>query len=206
MICKYYATNFTVNIINYFSAGTNFTYPNNVVNWYPEVGYPADIKDDIYPYRAFGRGVQQGLTVVLDSAMHEYYCSVSNGFGFKILFHSPRESPKIADLGYLLEPGVESRIAVNVDVQLATDSIRGIDYRKRKCFFTDEKFLRYFQLYSATNCLLECEANYTEEMCGCIPYYLPRDQDTNLCDKSDDTCTTQAKCEYRQHTMHFFTF
>lgn len=164
--------------------------------WYPEAGYPANAKDDVYPYRAFGRGVNQGLSLVLDAALDEYYCSTTNGFGFKIQLHTPREAPKIADLGFLVQPGIESRIVIDTNIEQASDSIRGIDYRKRKCFFAFEKYLRYYNMYNARNCMLECEANYTYEQCGCTPYYLPRDMDMKICDKSDEQCTTQAKCAF----------
>lgn len=46
-----------------------------------------------------GTGTNLGLTIVLDAGISEYYCSSTNSYGFKILLHSPNETPRITHYG-----------------------------------------------------------------------------------------------------------
>lgn len=46
-----------------------------------------------------GTGTNLGLIIVLDAGISEYYCSSTNSYGFKILLHSPNETPRITHYG-----------------------------------------------------------------------------------------------------------
>lgn len=45
---------------------------------------------------------------------------------------------------------------------------------RRKCYFQDEKYLRYFNKYSNKKCVEECQSNITLSKCECIQFDLPR--------------------------------
>jgi amiloride-sensitive sodium channel len=87
--------------------------------------------------------------------------------------HSPVETPKIAEFGFIISPGQEYRLAIKPTISNASSSIRRIPLKKRQCLFSDEKYLKYYRTYTERNCAMECEANYTLAMCKCVPYYLP---------------------------------
>lgn len=46
---------------------------------------------------------------------------------------------------------------------------------KRQCYLAGEKQLKYYGYYTAFNCVDECIANHTFEVCTCVQYYMPRE-------------------------------
>lgn len=91
----------------------------------------------------------------------------------QMLLHNPVETPKIAEFAFTLTPGEETRVIVAPRISAASKSIINIPLKKRKCFFTSERKLRYYRTYTQRNCVLECEANFTQKNCHCVQYYMP---------------------------------
>lgn len=56
------------------------------INWNPESGYPKVLPSNYYPRAASGTGVSMGLSLVLDAELDNYYCSTTNGPGFKVSY------------------------------------------------------------------------------------------------------------------------
>lgn len=54
------------------------------IDWNPDTGYPKNLPPNYYPRAASGTGVSMGLSLILDSELEEYYCSTTNGPGFKV--------------------------------------------------------------------------------------------------------------------------
>ncbi|KAG8035520.1 hypothetical protein G9C98_006966 [Cotesia typhae] len=135
----------------------------NVTEFHPET----------QPWRPYGAGKYYGLTLVLDTNIKEYYCSSTASIGFKLLLHNPVETPKMTDFGFAISPGEETRIVITPRINTASLSILGIPSKKRKCFFNTERKLKYYRTYTQRNCLLECEANFTQQICNCVQYYMP---------------------------------
>lgn len=90
-----------------------------------------------------------------------------------MLLHNPVETPKIAEFAFTVTPGEETRVIITPRIMTANPSIISIPLRKRKCFFTFERKLRYYRTYTQKNCVLECEANFTQKICQCVQYYMP---------------------------------
>ncbi|XP_015179465.1 PREDICTED: pickpocket protein 28-like [Polistes dominula] len=171
----------------------NITFSFAGIDWNPEIGYNEEVPSDTIPLRSSGAGLYYGLTLVLDANIKEYYCSSTASAGFKMLLHSPVETPKIADFGFAVAPGKEVRVIVSPRISTASKNILTIPRKKRKCFFTSERNLRYYRTYTQRNCILECEANFTQEMCNCVQYYMPKSSNTTICGKKDDVCATNAR-------------
>lgn len=143
------------------------------MDWKPETGYNDSVHPETQPWRPYGAGKYYGLTLVLDTDVREYYCSSTASVGFKLLLHNPVETPKMADFGFAISPGEETRIVITPRINTASLSILGIPRKKRKCFFNTERKLKYYRTYTQRNCLLECEANFTQKICDCVQYYMP---------------------------------
>ncbi|XP_076161404.1 pickpocket protein 28 isoform X2 [Ptiloglossa arizonensis] len=171
----------------------NITYPFNSIDWNPETGYDENVVADSIPWRPYGAGQFYGLTLVLDADIKEYYCSSTASVGFKMLLHNPVETPKIAEFAFTVTPGEETRVIVAPRLSTASKSIISVPQRKRKCFFTSERKLRYYRTYTQRNCVLECEANFTQKICHCVQYYMPKSSNTPICEKKDDACATNAR-------------
>ncbi|XP_053977390.1 pickpocket protein 28-like [Hylaeus volcanicus] len=171
----------------------NITYPYSSIDWNPETGYDENVAADSLPWRPYGAGQFYGLTLVLDADIAEYYCSSTASVGFKMLLHNPVETPKIAEFAFTVTPGEETRVIITPRISTASMSIISIPQKKRKCFFTTERKLRYYRTYTQRNCVLECEANFTQKICHCVQYYMPKSSNTPICEKKDDACATNAR-------------
>lgn len=92
-----------------------------------------------------GSGSHLGLTVILNSNTDDYHCSSTNSAGFKILFHSPIELPKIADYGISVTPGYETRVIVTPNLYDTSNNLRRVPREVRQCVFENEYDLSYFR-------------------------------------------------------------
>lgn len=63
----------------------------------------------------------------------------------QIILSNPIETPKMADFGTLLSPGVEARFSIMPTVREATDNLRSISINKRQCYFSNERRLSYYR-------------------------------------------------------------
>ncbi|XP_058796121.1 pickpocket protein 28-like [Phymastichus coffea] len=163
------------------------------VDWNPEYMFKKTDPAMAIPWRGRGSGVSHGLTLALDVDIGEYYCSSTASVGFKMLLHSPVESPQISDYGFTLSPGKETRVIITPHITDADSAITKIAPKIRQCYFLHEKKLRYYRTYTQRNCQRECETNFTLQLCGCVQYYMPAEASTKLCGKAEDQCTTFAK-------------
>lgn len=70
----------------------------------------------------------------------------------------------------------ESRnlIKVTPEVVLGDSNLKkSFSPEQRKCYFDGERELRYFSIYSESNCDLECISNVSQELCGCVAFWMP---------------------------------
>jgi amiloride-sensitive sodium channel len=44
---------------------------------------------------------------------------------------------------------------------------------RRQCYFPDERQLKFFQMYTKSNCEFECLTNLTLRYCNCSTFYMP---------------------------------
>ncbi|XP_005179825.2 pickpocket protein 28-like isoform X2 [Musca domestica] len=144
------------------------------IDWHPETGYPDDLPSRFYPRKAVGEGVSKGLTVVLNGDINDYYCSSTNGPGFKLQLHNPIDVPQIKETGLSVNIGYQTsfRIAANKDE--AQPTLRSVAPKDRQCYFTHERPLLYYQYYTRRNCESECDAQFFLRTCNCIPYFMPK--------------------------------
>ncbi|KAK9888762.1 hypothetical protein WA026_000987 [Henosepilachna vigintioctopunctata] len=127
----------------------NQTYSNYIYDWNPEEGFPDKItaeRSEYIPRRPLGAGQHLGLSITLDTQVDNYYCSSTASVGFKIVLSNPIETPRTADFGFLLSPGIEARYVINPVIREATDSLRGVPIYKRNCYFSNERRLQYYRM------------------------------------------------------------
>lgn len=86
-----------------------------------------------------------GLTLILNAEENEYYCSSTNGYGFKVLVHSPHELPETNEYGLGIANGYESRIVVTPIISRASDAVRHMPMKIRQCIFENENVLTLFR-------------------------------------------------------------
>lgn len=86
-----------------------------------------------------------GLTLVLNTAVDEYYCSSTSSYGFKVLVHSPHELPQAEEYGLGIANGYESRIVTTPIIARASQAVRNIPMKIRQCIFESENDLSLYR-------------------------------------------------------------
>lgn len=120
-------------------------------------------------------GQQKGLRLTLDlhSNMVSFGSLGQEYDAFKIFIGQPQEFPMIKERSLKLQPGREHFIELSAKV-VSTKDIRGIAPEARECHFHDEGDLTLYEKYTYSNCRLECAIMKSENMYGCVPWYLPK--------------------------------
>lgn len=62
----------------------------------------------------------------------------------------------------------------------------------------NEKKLKFFSYYTRSSCEKECLANSTLHQCGCVQFYMPRDQVTEICGVSDEKCYRNVENSFHE--------
>ncbi|EDV55604.1 pickpocket protein 28 [Drosophila erecta] len=164
------------------------------VMWDPESGYPAQLPPKYYPAPASGTGITLGFTAVLNGEMGEYYCSSTNGPGFKVYFHNPIEVPKVKEAGLISAIGYETNYRIEMVRAEAVPAIRSISRDGRQCLFRNEKELIFYRIYTRLNCENECLAAFLYETCSCIPFDHPLIySNASICSMVDMSCVRRAQ-------------
>lgn len=142
----------------------------NGSTWSPENGYANPFAEDNYPFQAID--AKSGFLSSVYRRDIEYRCT---GFdeGFKMVFTMPGETIKMSQ-NYLRLPLSEySMIYVTFELTKTSDRLRQYKLSQRQCFFQSERQLRFFKIYTQTNCEEECLANFTKNECGCVKFSMP---------------------------------
>ncbi|XP_037940845.1 pickpocket protein 28-like isoform X1 [Teleopsis dalmanni] len=169
-------------------------YSNRTLSWSLQNGYDTDSGFKTYPARVLGAGARAGIFIALQSFKQEtdYYCRGPIQ-GFKVLLHSPDDVPHVSKDFVRIPTGKEVLIAVKPN--MITTSIGIDDYHplRRQCFLHNERQLRFFKIYTQSNCELECLANFTLEKCGCVKFSMPRSLYTPVCNEDKIYCYDRAE-------------
>jgi acid-sensing ion channel, other len=108
--------------------------------------------------------------------------------GFKVYLHLPNEIPAISKHYYLVPFKQVVQISAIPKMIITAPELRHFNVDKRQCYFSDERYLRFFKYYTQRNCEYECETNLTVSVCGCLRFDMPRIDGVKYCGISDIKC------------------
>lgn len=134
---------------------------------------------EVYPFRSFHTGKRGSLHVILKTLenMIDSFCS-RTGIGFKLMVHAPYEFPVIRHRYYEISNDGSTDIFIKPKVILPTADLDTYGLSERKCFFQSERKLKFFKIYTQSNCRTECGWNHTLDKCGCATVGMPREYKT----------------------------
>lgn len=165
-------------------------------HWTLDSGYSSKANLTSYPYRSIGPGALAGLSIMLISQEKnlEYMC---NGpvQGYKVLLHSPADYPQMTNR-YIHIP-LDEEVMIAVKPQMIQNS-RTLEYyppKKRQCYLSRDRNLRFFRVYTQDNCNLECLTNFTLQRCGCVRFSMIRSEDMPVCETNKIICMRDAETE-----------
>lgn len=162
-------------------------------NWSLEGGYQGFSRHS-YPYRALASGIKGGLFFDLKSLVADVDLICGNTVdGFKVALHTPGEFPRLEQHFFQIPFGQYVMLSVMPRVITTSENLRNYSPHKRQCYFDGEKPLKFFKMYTQSNCELECVTEYTKTLCGCVKFSMPHSNDTKVCDsKAGIVCNDDA--------------
>ncbi|XP_060526084.1 sodium channel protein Nach-like isoform X2 [Cylas formicarius] len=116
-------------------------------------------------------GTSSGLTVTVKPAHDPVTSSLRKIRRVKVMIHSSGDYPGIDALTKVLSAGELCYLQLKASKRESSPSVKSLTVRQRKCVFPNERTLKYFKLYTDSNCFMGCLANQTYKHCGCVPYY-----------------------------------
>lgn len=146
-----------------------------------------------YPWRALATG-KDSLVLTI---------SFDNDTDLKLykafFLHRPDEPPLFLRQNEAIEfdGGKMIEILITPNVITTDADLQSFDLEERDCFLNGEKRLRFFNVYSTRNCQLECFANFSSEICGCVPFDVVRDEATPVCELLDYFCVFDLEYEIK---------
>lgn len=171
--------------------------------WNMEDGYQSNVNEsELYPYRTFGSGVRDSLTIFLSIILDKSHqlCS-PYAPGFRISLHAPDDLPRMQNDFIHIPPDQDVYISIKPNVIATSRGLRQYSWHARGCYFKSERKLGFFQSYSQKKCELECLANYTKSQCGCVRFPMPRESTTNVCTIADMLCYFLAESVFSKALM-----
>ncbi|XP_052873202.1 pickpocket protein 28-like [Anopheles cruzii] len=164
--------------------------------WSMDEGYAMDADTESYPRRTFGAGMRAGLYVVLKARLADADYICGNSFqGFKVHLYPPHQYPRVNNQFFRIPLGQEVSVSVDPQIIDTSPKIKAYKMDRRKCSYNRERKLRFFKLYTKNNCDTECLANYTLQMCGCVPFSLPRTPGARICGMGKLMCCDRAQAD-----------
>lgn len=154
----------------------------NVSDWSLEkelmkINIPHDKCDLVvpsYPHHVFRADSLDSLTLTLNFNLEDYFgipqSMRPNAISFSVYLHRPDAAQNAFLPPIEVEVGKKAAILMTPRVFIATDAVRKYDPKRRRCAFTSEYQLKYFQSNTIGNCELECLTDFVKNECGCVKF------------------------------------
>lgn len=145
-----------------------------ITNWSLELGYPLGIRSRPYPTRVFDSGEHAALIIylMLSEEDMDYNCQGTDQ-GFKVLMSMPGDDIKLWQNSFRVPILTDAQITIKPELVTTSDGLHSYRPSLRKCFFTGERQLKFYQIYTQHNCERECLANFTKAVCDCVKFNMP---------------------------------
>jgi amiloride-sensitive sodium channel len=117
---------------------------------------------------------------------------LSQGKGYKIIFHLPNEIPTPFHDEYFIAFNYERMMTLTARSIKADPELKKYSPSARRCYFEGERNLKFFASYTKAHCDYECLTNFTLRQCGCVKFSMPRADDTKVCDLDNAKCYFNA--------------
>lgn len=175
-------------------------------NWTLQDGYSTN-NIEVYPRRAIASGRRGSLEFDINVSKKniDYLCSDGNE-GFKFMLHVPGTIPSVNRQFFKVSLGQKTVINIKPSMITTSKNLKKIHPNRRHCYFDGEKKLRFLKIYTQSNCELECLSNYTLKACGCVKYFMVRDNQTEICNLSKWDCLEESRSKYSMYLENVWKY
>lgn len=145
----------------------------NISNWSADEGYNSSVVGEGYPRRIANTWSLGALFIQLRQSKYDFGFKCSDEeVAFHIFLHMPGETPSHR-LPFQIYPSEVTKIWIKPTLTVTSRGLRRYTPEQRKCFFTYERPLQSYQIYTMKNCATECFTNYLKKKCGCVYFHMP---------------------------------
>ena len=163
--------------------------------WSPQERFKTS-NETTYPRRVLGLAKNSGLKTTLMHMNDNVYICREDVQGFKVILHNPGEIPRVAKDSFFVPINRIMEVVVKPSLVTTSKGLINTDIKRRQCFFEYEKHLKFFNVYTQSNCELECLTNFTLNACKCVKFSMPRDKNTLICSQDQVECYNEAEIEF----------
>ncbi|XP_063918108.1 pickpocket protein 28-like [Zophobas morio] len=135
--------------------------------WTFDDNYRKNVQD-VYPVRSVT--TESYMFFSLKRPLKKLSCENAK---LTVILHHPAEIPTLVKRPIYIEKRGSYDIGVKPEMTFTSNDLKLYAPRRRKCFYSYERQLHFFKIYSEELCKIECLANYTVHFCGCVPSYMP---------------------------------
>ncbi|KAG5667655.1 hypothetical protein PVAND_015629 [Polypedilum vanderplanki] len=151
---------------------------NSETIWSLDRGY-FDKSSQKIPFRANKKNIFTAI-IAMKNSIADNVC-ISNGKSFTFILHLPNEIPTFFHDQFSLPYENIKTVTLTATKFKADEELKNYSPKIRSCYFENEKKLKFFKSYTKNICDLECLANKTLEICGCVKFSMPREEGTPVC-------------------------
>lgn len=161
--------------------------------WELDLGFHENAGINTFPRRIISGGNRNslGATLIANKSDLDYLCGDSFQ-GFKVMLHLPNEFPQLSNQYFRVPLNQELMVTVTPTVTITDERAALYPPEKRRCYYTNERYLRFFKIYNKINCEIECLTNYTLHLCGCVQFWMPHPKAAPVCSLHDSPCYQSA--------------
>ncbi|XP_054006766.1 sodium channel protein Nach-like [Hylaeus anthracinus] len=146
-------------------------------------------------------GPDQGLSVLLEPFLDDYFYSIFPITGWKVTIFNPHDYPDTTSGGVseiFVSAETQQSVELRAIISYGTKNIMPISLEHRHCVFPEE-----MDSYTYSDCIVECRTRNMWDTCGCIPFYLPNDS-KRVCNLEDVPCLSQHKHKWFAAMPHAY--
>ncbi|XP_059047783.1 pickpocket protein 28-like [Achroia grisella] len=205
-VCFNFNSLATTEVLNMDNVQKEYNYSTSETpshGWNLTEGYSRD--PDPYPRRGMDSRHVPELDVILRVPDNDddRLCNIVNK-GFKIFVQHPADQPLTSQYYYSVAPRRVTSLGLKFQMITTTNSLKDYSPKARQCYFPAERQLHYFNIYTATNCMLECHSNFTYEQCGCVAFYMPHNDSESICTSEQAKCIGLARVDFAKRVIDDF--
>lgn len=113
------------------------------------------------------------LNFVPSDFFWNYECELPTTKSFKVWLHRPGEIRQAFARPIEAEIGRKVIVYIEPKVIIASPDVRKYDPNLRRCYFNSERKLKFFRVYTRSNCEHECLSEFVKNECGCVKFVMP---------------------------------
>ncbi|XP_076668488.1 sodium channel protein Nach [Andrena cerasifolii] len=163
-----------------------------------DIPLKSGVDHKVEPLKVDNLGEENGLSVLLEPFLNDYFHSLLPITGWKVTLFNPHDYPDATSGGVmdvLVSPRTELSVATEAIVSYSTKNIIPYSLGQRHCVFAEE-MAPFRSSYTYSDCIVDCKIEDVWRICNCIHFYLPNRESRRVCNLADVPCLNRHKSKW----------